>query len=317
MSESENNRRQFLKNTSLAALALGLSTKSAHSESSAINNAAIVCDETTLDFYGEGPFYTTGPPTLVDGVLANSSEPGSRMIISGRVLNLDCSEYIPNAEIDIWHANDAGEYDNAGYNLRGKTFSNDLGFYVFETVKPGKYLNGSVFRPGHIHFKITASGHPTLTTQLYFEGDPDLGTDPASSITSGIYDARHRIISLAENAEGLLEGTWDIVISGDGTTVGVNDIHQDKGIIYNVRPNPFVDELTIRYGVYRAARVKLSVYDLQGRQLANLSEENMRPGQYDAVWRPDTEIVDGYYYVTLMINDLQVHYLKVIRKGSL
>ena len=36
-----------------------------------------------------------------------------------------------NTEIDIWHANDAGEYDNIGYNLRGKTITNSQGFYVF------------------------------------------------------------------------------------------------------------------------------------------------------------------------------------------
>lgn len=48
------------------------------------------------------------------------------------------------------------------------------GFYLFETIIPGKYLNGAKYRTGHIHFKITPSGFPTLTTQLYFEGDTDI-----------------------------------------------------------------------------------------------------------------------------------------------
>ena len=102
---------------------------------------------------------------------------GTRLIISGQVYNLECSEIIPNAEIDIWHANDSGSYDNYGFNLRGKTYSNAQGFYIFETIKPGLYLNGSTYRPSHIHFKITPPGFNTLITQLYFEGDPYIPTD--------------------------------------------------------------------------------------------------------------------------------------------
>ena len=315
-SKSKKNRRQFLKNTSLVALSLGVipQISIAKSSKSSTIDTSLLCDKTTLDYYGEGPFYTDNPPIIQNNQLAKANEAGTRMIISGRIFNLDCQQAIPNAIIDIWHANDAGQYDNTNYNLRGITTSNEQGFYMFETIKPGKYLNGNSYRPAHIHFKITPANFPLLTTQLYFEGDTDIPADAAASITSGGFDATHRIIPLTMNNEGKLEGTWDIVINGEGISTGTNDIHLDKGIIYKLNPNPFTDKLLIQYGVFRKAKVGLFVYDMQGKLVANLEEKTLAAEKYEAVWEAPSELPDGYYFITLKINDLQVHYLKVLRQ---
>lgn len=307
-------RRTFLKNTALATLGLGLGT--AANANAAINKpeSLLTCDRTTLDYYGEGPFYTEGPPMLENNQLAGSDEPGERMIISGRVLNLACSEFLPNTVVDVWHANEAGGYDNAGYNLRGFTRSNDQGFYLFETIKPGKYLNGNTYRPAHIHFKITPPGFPQLITQLYFEGDTDIPGDAAASITSGTYDASNRIIALSENTEGIMEGTFDIVIDGEGLPVGTNDLHLSTGMVYNVSPNPFTSELNIHYGVFKRAKVGLVVYNMSGSQVAVLEDRERTPEKYNATWRPEKGLPAGHYFIALKINDLQVHYLKVVKQ---
>jgi len=307
-----NNRRSFLKNTALSTIALGLSTK-LHSSSENAKNEAVACDPTTLDLYGQGPFYTENPPMLEGNQLADSDEPGERMTISGRVLNLDCNEFIPNTIIDVWHANDAGQYDNNGYLLRGYTQTNDQGFYLFETIKPGKYLNGNSFRPSHIHFKITPPGFETLTTQLYFEGDTSIEGDAAASVTSGTFDATNRIIPLTTNSDGALEGTFDITINGDGIAVGVNDIHLDKGMIYKVSPNPFREKIEIEYGVFKKAKVGLIVYDMNGRQVAILEEKSLAADKYISIWEPNDYLPPGNYFVTLKINDLQVHYFKILK----
>lgn len=312
MDHTSNKRRQFLKNTALGALALGISpTISTAKPTKEERQDLVDCNPTTLDYYGTGPFYTENPPLLSDAQLASETEPGTRMIISGRVFNLDCMKAIPDAIIDIWHANDAGDYDNSGYKLRGVVKSNSEGYYLFETIKPGKYLNGSTFRPSHIHFKITPPGFETLTTQLYFEGDTDIPGDAAASITSGQFDASARIIPLTTNADNQLEGTWDIVVNGDGITVGTNDLHLDKGIIYQVFPNPAISEVNIHYGVFLDAQTRLSVYNLQGQLVASLQEEQLRAEKYHAVWRPEAQLPNGFYFIALHINDLQVHYLKV------
>lgn len=313
MKDSPNARRKFLKNTSLLALSAGLIPSLLKGES----NSAVVdpqaCDKTTLDFYGEGPFYTANAPVLQNGQLASSTEPGSRMIISGRVMNLDCTEAIQNASIDIWQADDAGAYDNAGFKLRGKTATNSQGFYQFETVKPGKYLNGNTFRPSHIHFKISATGFPELITQLYFQGDLSIPGDAAASISSGNFDASARIIPLTTNTQNVLEGTWDIVIDAQGSGLGQSDIHLNNGMIYSASPNPFSDTIEIRYGVFKNAKASLNVYDLQGQLVANLEEEVLEAEKYVAIWEPPLNLKKGYYFISLQINQLQVHYLKILK----
>jgi protocatechuate 3,4-dioxygenase beta subunit len=310
-------RRQFLKNTSLSlfsAAAFPSLISATNSRNTLEKNSFSSCDQSTEDAYGQGPFYSENAPTIQNDRLADVDEVGTRIIISGQVYNLGCSEVVPDTEIDIWHANDLGEYDNLGYNLRGKTKTNSQGFYVFETIKPGLYLNGATFRPSHIHFKIVPPGFDPLITQLYFEGDPYIPIDAAASISSGSFDATNRIIPLSLNSEGDHEGVWDIIINGDGVPLGDNSTHLDKGIIYSASPNPFTDYIEIQYGVFERAKVSIRVYDINGRIVATLSENILEPEKYIVSWSPRRNLDKGHYFISIIINEFQVNYIKVTRQ---
>ena len=314
MSEKKTpSRRDFIQKAALAPLAFSIPTSRLTSPTDVPTPPVLGddCFPTTLDFYGQGPFYTANAPVLADNVLAPEDEPGTRMIISGVVRTLDCSLMISDAVLDIWHADGSGAYDNQGFHLRGKVKSNAQGFYMFETILPGKYLNGASYRPSHIHFKITPPGFPTLTTQLYFEGDTDIPGDAAASITNGQYNASDRIIALTENELGTLEGTWDVIVDGDGTTE-TTELHLDKGILYSVSPNPFSDRLEIYYGVFNSARIRVEMFDTQGVLALSCVDSEHSPQKY-------TKSIDvshlpaGHYWVTIRVNGLQVHYVKVVK----
>jgi protocatechuate 3,4-dioxygenase beta subunit len=70
--------------------------------------------------------------------------------------------------VDFWQADDRGEYDNAGYRLRGHQFTDDAGRYRLETIVPGHYPG----RTRHLHVRVQAPNGPVLTTQLYFPDEP-------------------------------------------------------------------------------------------------------------------------------------------------
>lgn len=165
-----------------------------------------ICDKTSADI--EGPFYRENPPHRA--TLVTEDEPGRPLRLQGYVYAADCETPLVGAVVDVWHADDAGAYDNASsaFRMRGQMTTNAEGFYSYDTIRPGRYLNGNTYRPEHIHYKVSyATGGPDevgLTTQLYFEGDPHLETDP--------WAVPERTIALTEISSANFEGQFDIVL---------------------------------------------------------------------------------------------------------
>ena len=113
----------------------------------------------------EGPFYTPNSPLRVSLVEAGTKAP--RFLVTGRVLTPECRP-VANALVDLWHADEAGDYDNRGYRYRGHQFTDAEGRYRFETIVPAVYPG----RTRHYHTKVQPKGGRILTTQLYFPNEP-------------------------------------------------------------------------------------------------------------------------------------------------
>ncbi len=63
-------------------------------------------------------------------------------------------------------------------------------------------------------------------------------------------------------------------------------------------PNPFNPATTLRFQLAREARVRLSVHDVAGRELALLLDEDMGPGEHSRQWRP-ADLPSGVYFARL------------------
>jgi protocatechuate 3,4-dioxygenase beta subunit len=131
------------------------------------------CDLTASNI--EGPFYKSGAP--VRNALAVPSDHGERLFLSGRVLSAACTP-IAGARLEFWHANAGGTYDLDGMQFRATQATSADGEWTLSTVVPGRYRNGAQLRPAHVHAKVHVPGRPTLTTQLYFDNDPENAHDP-------------------------------------------------------------------------------------------------------------------------------------------
>jgi catechol 1,2-dioxygenase len=193
MANENLSRRSILARVLALPAALTLAGRKAH--------AGQACSPTESDF--KGPMYLAGAPRRT--VLAGPKEAGERLRIRGTVFGPDCSTPLPRTLLDVWQADAKGEYHwkDEDYRLRGQVLTNERGEYGFETIKPAGYGG----RPAHIHFTISAPGHPPLTTQIYFKGDPRLDHDVCGAACNS--DDAHRIIEVANG-----RGTFDVVLKG-------------------------------------------------------------------------------------------------------
>ncbi len=127
-----------------------------------------------------GPFFRKGAPerTALDDL------EGEPLVVTGRVVvagpagpGQPCAP-VANAVIDAWQADERGTYDMDGFRGRARLRTDGDGRFELRTILPGRYGDaGRRLRPAHIHLFVRGRGRPSLTTQLYFEGDPYLAGD--------------------------------------------------------------------------------------------------------------------------------------------
>ena len=145
----------------------------------------------------EGPYFTRNSPERTS--LLEPDMPGTRIVLSGSVVDTSCQP-VSGVLLDFWQADDAGQYDNVGYRLRGHQFADDAGRYQLETVVPGLYPG----RTRHFHLKVQAPNRPVLTTQLYFPGEPRNQRD-------GIYRPE-LLLDVQDQPDGSKLGQFDFVL---------------------------------------------------------------------------------------------------------
>jgi protocatechuate 3,4-dioxygenase beta subunit len=112
----------------------------------------------------EGPFFTPDSPQKAS--FRADVDEGTPIVLSGFVVTPSCQP-LERALLDVWHADDGGNYDSDGYRLRGHFFTDAQGRYRLETIVPGLYPG----RTRHFHAKVRGPAGPVLTTQLYFPGE--------------------------------------------------------------------------------------------------------------------------------------------------
>lgn len=119
-----------------------------------------------------GPFYRPGAPRKEK--LTEPNQAGIPLLVTGRVIDT-AGVPVRNAVLEVFHADNEGEYDMSGFRCRGQIPIAENGEYRYETVMPGAYGG----RAQHIHYRVSVPNQDGLITQLYFATDPKFAGDPA------------------------------------------------------------------------------------------------------------------------------------------
>ncbi len=161
-------RRGFLISTGTLAAGFGL-PRDAFGQELAPTPACHDGDEPTVK-QTEGPFFKPRSPQRAD--LREPGTSGQPLELTGYVLTRRCQP-VAGALVDLWHADDRGEYDNKGFRYRGHQFTDGSGTFRFLTIQPAVYTG----RTRHYHVKVQPRGGRVLTTQPYFSDEPRKARD--------------------------------------------------------------------------------------------------------------------------------------------
>jgi protocatechuate 3,4-dioxygenase beta subunit len=159
-----------------------------------------------------GPFHVEGAPVRPMGACISLDGKGESCLYEGRVVDLD-GKPVEGARIDVWSADAEGFYDvqqpdiQPKWNNRGVFVTGADGAYRFIGIKPVSYpipddgpvgqmlarLGRRPYRPGHMHYLVTAEGHEKLVTHVFVGNDPYLGSDTVFGVKETLIGSFERI----------------------------------------------------------------------------------------------------------------------------
>jgi catechol 1,2-dioxygenase len=198
-------RRTFIKNTGKTAIAISVFGGIQWNDTHFVGDTP-----TTTDILG--PFYRPGAPFR-----SNINPPdfsGELLHFSGTILKKDGKTPFQNCLVEIWQCDSSQHYDNTSdeYRYRGAQKTNASGKYAFITTQPVPYPieeGSSIYRPAHIHMRVTGDTEQDLITQIYFKGDTLIEEDQAASAPT----ATNRILNIGKNNRNEKELRFDIVLA--------------------------------------------------------------------------------------------------------
>jgi catechol 1,2-dioxygenase len=191
--KSDDERQEFI----LLSDVLGLSMLT---ETISNRKFGVATESTVL-----GPFHVVKSPDRALGDNIDLVGTGTPCVVTGRVVSTDGTP-LPGATLDVWQANDQGFYDvqqpdvQPRTNGRGLFTADENGQFWFRTIVPSYYpipTDGPVgellkatgrhaFRPAHIHFIVTATGHRDLTTHIFVAGSEYIESDTVFAVKKSL-----------------------------------------------------------------------------------------------------------------------------------
>lgn len=186
-----------------------------------------------------GPFWRDGAPEVpIDGdIVTQHFEEEEPTYFHGHVTGSN-GRPLKGVEVDVWHTGPDGLYDSQNeqgpdFNMRGRIYTDDRGFYGFYCLKPVPYpiphdgpagkmlaaLGRHPMRPAHIHLMVKKDGYKPLITQVFDEAGPYLKDDAVFAVKDSLI-IKFEPTSTREKAK--FEVRYDIQLVPNTTTVSAS-----------------------------------------------------------------------------------------------
>lgn len=168
---------------------------------------------------GQGPCATATPRA----VLAGASEPGTRLLVRGRLFAADGERPAAGVVLYAYQTDATGVYNTkpGPPRLRGFMKTDAEGRFEYETIRPGSYP-GQAFA-AHVHHQVWGGGFPAQwTSDLNFADDPFVSAaERARSEAAGRFAW---VLSPRREGDGLVVDL-NLRLKAEGTSFEASDLH--------------------------------------------------------------------------------------------
>ncbi|MBU8871845.1 MAG: PKD domain-containing protein [Gemmatimonadales bacterium] len=153
--------------------------------------------------------------------------------------------------------------------------------------------------PLEVTFTDASAGDPTSWLWDFGDASTDTVANPTHTyLTEGLFDVT-LIVGNACSVDTLVM-VAAVEVDGVSALGELAPLHFGLGSNY---PNPFNPSTTIVFSLENPGRTRLEVFDVSGRRVATLVDEEKSAGRYEISWRP-ADLASGVYFSRLTVGDL-------------
>ncbi|MES2479578.1 MAG: T9SS type A sorting domain-containing protein [Bacteroidota bacterium] len=318
-------RKDFLRSIGLAGAASFVPFKTVFAELGDTDKLSAACVLIPTETAGPFPLDLTANTTFFRSDI-RESKTGVRLNVKIKVLGEDNCGVMQNVRVNIWHCDKDGLY--SGYDttnnlgqagltyLRGYQMTDVNGDVNFITIFPGWY-NGRIC---HIHFQVYVSSSNSAISQMTFdlETKNDIyaansslytkGADPMSLASDNIFmdGYSYQMATLTPNtATGGYDAYIEVTVKGNG--LGIGHVEKENARQFSLGqnfPNPYSQMTSIPFNLNQSSDIKMEIWDLTGRKLATISDQQMSSGSHSIdFWPEQHNILPGNYVYQLEVKN--------------
>lgn len=185
----------------------------------------------------------------------------------------------------------------------------DLTWFIDEWVKqpnhPAYQNTYGIMNLGAGNWKVNFTAMQTLSNTVFHKMPIVLKisfTTGADTLIRVMNDVNNQLFSFTFNRQPtvlVFDPNNDIVLKTASLTIGVNNISNvvpDKYEMYQNYPNPFNPNTNIKFDVSKKSLVKINIYDVTGKLVSELVNQELNAGKYDINWNGASHASGVYFY---------------------
>jgi hypothetical protein len=274
------------------------------------SNFRVLPDWKTIDYIlGEESTADETFSTAEQNAIKDFLRAGGNLLVSGAEIACDLDYKGTTADkafchdfLHLAYYQDApGGQSGVAYNVRavGDTIFSSLAPFAFDNGTHGSYnvMYPDVFTPQNdARTFLEYTGYTGGAAGIVYEGMFPEGRMPGKVMVLGfpfetIYPEASRI--------ALMEKFYEFVYNG--LAIDDESIVPETSCLDQNYPNPFNPITTIAYQISEFCTVELSIYDMNGKKVKTLIEQEQGSGHYSVVWDA-SHLASGIYFTVLKVN---------------